>query len=142
MTKKNKELENIFLKVKNLKKAYYKKLLKTKKINNFMDFSVLICSGISTTNIIITIGLVNPITLIVSGVFSGITTILKVLKNGLRLQEQQDKLHITYCQLSDLERDITHNIENNKNDHDFIISVNNRLSLIEDSAIVISLNSK
>jgi hypothetical protein len=142
MTKKNKELENIFLKVKNLKKSYYKKLLKTKKINNFMDFSVLICSGISTTNIIITIGLVNPITLIISGVFSGITTILKVLKNGLRLQEQQDKLHITYCQLSDLERDLIHNIENNKNDHDFIISVNNRLSLIEDSAIVISLNSK
>ena len=64
------------------------------------------------------------------------------MKNGLRLQEQQDKLHIAYCQLSDLERDISHNIESNKHDHDFIISINNRLSLIEDTAPVISLNSK
>lgn len=86
--------------------------------------------------------MINPITLIIGGVFSAISTILKFVKTALKLQEEQEKIHITYCNLSDLERDIIHNIENNKNDHDFIINVNHRISLIENNAIVISLNSK
>ena len=140
--RKNSELEDIYFKVKNMRKLYFKNLLKKKKINKGIDLIISISSAISTTNIIISISMINPITLIIGGVFSAISTILKFIKTALKLQEEQEKVHITYCNLSDLERDIIHNIENNKNDHDFIINVNHRISLIENNAIVISLNSK
>ena len=138
--RKNTELEDIYFKVKNMRKLYFKNLLKKKKINKGIELIISISSAISTTNIIISISMINPITLIIGGVFSAISTILKFVKTALKLQEEQEKVHITYCNLSDLERDIIHNID--KNDHDFIINVNHRISLIENNAIVISLNSK
>lgn len=132
MTKNNRHsIKQLYIKVRAMRIAYYKKLLKFKRIRTIVDTMILGCGTVSSTTIMITLATVNPITLIISAVFSSIATVGKALKNGMRVDEYIERLHTAYCQLNDLERDLK--ICDNQDVSNF----NSRLSQIEDTAPIV-----
>lgn len=135
MTKHNKHsINKLYNKVRIMRIAYYKKLLKVKKIRTISDTIILGSGTISSSAIMITLTTLNPITLIISAVFSSIATVAKALKNGLRVDEYIERLHTSYCQLNDLERDLKNS------DNPDITNFNSRLSQIEDTSPVVRVS--
>lgn len=136
MTKINRNLiDKLYIQVRAMRIAYYKKLLKVKRIRTISEMIILASATISSTTIMITLATINPITLIISGVFSSIATVGKAIKNGLRADEYIEKLHTAYCQLNDLERDLKTCVSSKD-----ITNFNARLSLIEDTAPVVRIS--
>jgi len=137
--KKSRLLLKILAKVIKLKKLYLKKTNLFQRLNNSTEVIIIGSGTLATTTLIMSFTVVAAPLLIVSVTFSTIATLGTALKRATNIQNKYDRHKSTYLAYSELEREVRLKVTNNglsDEQYDtFINDINNRLGLIEDSAI-------
>jgi prefoldin subunit 5 len=141
--KKIKLIDDLVHEISRKKVKYMKRWRKLKKVHDVTESVLICCGSIAITNLVITLALINPVTLIIGSVFSAISTVGSATKNAYRLQEKIDSLKTTYQQLSELEREVRSVLVKNhltSEEYDQLLTdINHRLALIEDSAVPLKI---
>jgi hypothetical protein len=141
MTKE--KLNILITEIQNLKVVYKKKYLKYKKIDNTTEATIIFSSSLSSSVLLTSLLSMNPIFLIIGTSLTTISTIGKAIKSVYKLSDKIESLKTTFQQYSDLERDLRTIIYKNHLTNDDIINIisdfNNRISLINDTAIIINI---
>ena len=143
MTKE--KLNILITEIQNLKLVYKKKYLKYKKIDNTTEAGIIFSSSLSSDSSVLLTSLLsmNPIFLIIGTSLTTISTIGKAIKSVYKLSDKIESLKTTFQQYSDLERDLRTIIYKNHLTNDDIINIisdfNNRISLINDTAIIVNI---
>lgn len=141
MTKE--KLNILITEIQNLKVVYKKKYLKYKKIDNTTEAGIIFSSSLSSSVLLTSLLSMNPIFLIIGTSLTTISTIGKAIKSVYKLSDKIESLKTTFQQYSDLERDLRTIIYKNHLTNDDIINIisdfNNRISLINDTAIIINI---
>ena len=120
-------------------KLYRKRHKKYKWIDDCIDLtnSILVGGSMSLT----IMGITFPILLVPSAVLSGIAFVLSQAQRQYNLKHRYNMDSITCIQLQELSREISivmrKNHMTNEEYEDFLNDVSNKLSLIEDTAIII-----
>ena len=129
--------------VSSKKKAYKKKMMKFKKINDAIEVIVTVLGAVAVSNLIATIAVINPITLLVGAVFASVSTIGGAVHKVYDLRGRYESCKTTYNQLSDLEREsravLVKNHLESRDYQTLLDDINNRLSLIDDSSLPIKI---
>lgn len=128
------------------KKIYHKKMMKLKRIDNVSE-SIIIASGaIAVSNLFVTLAVINPITLTIGATFSSISTVGGAVKRVFDVRAKYESIRTTYHQLNDLERTTRAILAKNHMTEEQYLNLlddmNNQMSLIEDTAIPITIVSK
>ena len=125
------------------KVAYFKKMAYLKKLDDGLEAIISGCGAVAVSSLIATISSVNPVTLIVGAVFTSISTVSGAMKRVYGVQAKYESCKTTFNQLSDLEREsravLVRNHLDSSDLQNLLDDINNRLSLIEDSAIAIKI---
>lgn len=141
MTKE--KLNILSTEIQNLKLVYKKKYLKYKKIDNTTEAGIIFSSSLSSSVLLTSLLSMNPIFLIIGTSLTTISTIGKAIKSVYKLSDKIESLKTTFQQYSDLERDLRTIIYKNHLTNDDIINIigdfNNRISLINDTAIIVNI---
>lgn len=141
MTKE--KLNILITEIQNLKVVYKKKYLKYKKIDNTTEATIIFSSSLSSSVLLTSLLSMNPVFLIIGTSLTTISTIGKAIKSVYKLSDKIESLKTTFQQYSDLERDLRTIIYKNHLTNDDIINIisdfNNRISLINDTAIIINI---
>lgn len=144
MSERRKRLLTSYLsKTTIMKKLYLSKANHYRKINNVTEMLIIGSGTLATTTLIMSFSIVASPLLITSVTFSGIATLGTALKRASNIDNKYERHKSTYLAYSELEREIKHRISQNgftNEQYDsFITDINNRLNLIEDNAIPISV---
>ena len=144
-TKKNKRelIYKILGEVSLKKKAYFKKMAKLKRLDDSLEVVITGCGAVAVSSLIATIATINPVTLIIGAVFSSVSTVGGAMKRVYNTQGKYESCKTTCNQLSDLEREsravlVRNHLESNDLQN-LLDDINNRLSLIEDTACPIKI---
>lgn len=144
-TKKNKRelIYKILGEVSLKKKAYFKKMAKLKRLDDSLEVVITGCGAVAVSSLIATIATINPVTLIIGAVFSSVSTVGGAMKRVYNTQGKYESCKTTFNQLSDLEREsravlVRNHLESNDLQN-LLDDINNRLSLIEDTACPIKI---
>lgn len=136
---KKKLLREMAKKCVDKSKLYKKRHKKLKWRDDMIDLSTSILVGGSMSLTIM--GITFPILLIPSAVLSGIAFVLSQAQRQYNLKHRYNMDGITCIQLQELSREISivmrKNHLSNDDYEDFLNDVSNKLSLIEDTAIII-----
>jgi len=123
----------------NKSKLYRKRHKKYKFRDDIIDLSVSMMVGASMSLTIM--GITFPILLIPSAILSGIAFVLSQAQRQYNLKHRYNMDSITCIQLQELSREISIVLRKNhlssEDYEDFLNDVSNKLSLIEDTAIII-----
>lgn len=143
--KKRRLLLKLLSKIIKLKKVYLKKTNIYQKLNSTTEVIIIGSGTLATTTLIMSFTVIASPLLIVSATFSSIATLGTALKRATNIQTKYDTHKSTYLAYSDLERDVRLKITNyelsDEQYDSFFTDLNNRLSLIEDTAIpVVSIS--
>ena len=144
-TKKNKRelIYKILGEVSIKKKTYFKKMAKLKRLDDSLEVVITGCGAVAVSSLIATIATINPVTLIIGAVFSSVSTVGGAMKRVYNTQGKYESCKTTFNQLSDLEREsravlVRNHLESNDLQN-LLDDINNRLSLIEDTACPIKI---
>ena len=125
------------------KQIYRKKMIQLKKIDDITEAVLIACGGISMSNLLVTVAIINPVTLIIGSVFASINAVGSAVKRVVDVKAKFESTKTTVNQLSDLEREtravLTRNHLEKKDLQNLLDDMNNRLSLIEDSSLPLTL---
>ena len=125
------------------KQIYSKKMIQLKKIDDITEAVLIACGGISMSNLLVEVAIINPVTLIIGSVFASINAIGSAVKRVVDVKAKFESTKTTVNQLSDLEREtravLTRNHLEKKDLQNLLDDMNNRLSLIEDSSLPLTL---
>ena len=125
------------------KQIYSKKMIQLKKIYYITEAVLIACGGISMSNLLVTVAIINPVTLIIGSVFASINAVGSAVKRVVDVKAKFESTKTTVNQLSDLEREtravLTRNHLEKKDLQNLLDDMNNRLSLIEDSSLPLTL---
>ena len=125
------------------KQIYRKKMIQLKKIDDITEAVLIACGGISMSNLLVTVAIINPVTLIIGSVFASINAVGSAVKRVVDVKAKFESTKTTVNQLSDLERGtravLTRNHLEKKDLQNLLDDMNNRLSLIEDSSLPLTL---
>ena len=136
------KIDLLLTEIKLTKEQYKEKFLSFKKINETSEAGIIFCSSLSTSVLLTTLFNMNPHFLIVGTVLTTISTIAKAVKSVYKLNDTIESFKTTFQQYSDLERDLRTILYKNHLSNEDIINIlddfNNRISLIQDSAIIIT----
>ena len=125
------------------KQIYSKKMIQLKKIDDITEAVLIACGGISMSNLLVTVAIINPVTLIIGSVFASINAVGYAVKRVVDVKAKFESTKTTVNQLSDLEREtravLTRNHLEKKDLQNLLDDMNNRLSLIEDSSLPLTL---
>ena len=125
------------------KQIYSKKMIQLKKIDDITEAVLIACGGISMSNLLVTVAIINPVTLIIGSVFASINAVGSAVKRVVDVKAKFESTKTTVNQLSDLEREtravLTRNHLEKKDLQNLLDDMNNRLSLIEDSSLPLTL---
>ena len=136
------KIDLLLTEIKLTKEQYKEKFLSFKKINETSEAGIIFCSSLSTSVLLTTLFNMNPHFLIVGTVLTTISTITKAVKNVYKLNDTIESFKTTFQQYSDLERDLRTILYKNHLTNEEIINIlddfNNRISLIQDTAIIIT----
>lgn len=125
------------------KQIYRKKMIQLKKIDDITEAVLIACGGISMSNLLVTVAVINPVTLIIGSVFASINAVGSAVKRVVDVKAKFESTKTTVNQLSDLEREtravLTRNHLEKKDLQNLLDDMNNRLSLIEDSSLPLTL---
>ena len=128
------------------RKKFKKKAIRLQKIDDASSVGITTCNAVTVSSIVLTMSTANPATLIVSAVFSSISTLGTAVKSAYQLQRKVQTHKDAYLNLTILARDIrfflTKAHENEDDYSCFITDVNNRLALIEDTVNLIETDSQ
>lgn len=137
---------NLLDEVQVKKKAYRKKMIKFKQIDDSSEAILIGCGAISVSSLFVTVATINPITLIIGSVFASVNAVGSAIKRVLDVKAKYESFKTTYNQLGDLDREtravLVRNHLEKKDLQNILDDVIHRLSLIEDSALPIKLTSK
>lgn len=130
--------------IKKLKNNYRKNFLKLKRINDITESIITGFSAITTSSIIISFTIINPIAVIVGCVASTLATVGSASKRAYRLQNKVETNKNAFDNYSILERELIAILAKKnlkQNELDLIIDdLNNRLALIEDVTTPLTLS--
>lgn len=90
-----------------LKDKYFNVMCTYNKINDRLELVTLTSSTIGTTLIISSIATINPIMLIVSSVFCGVSTLTGSIQKGMNTKNKYESYRNTYLQLYNLTNEYT-----------------------------------
>jgi hypothetical protein len=125
------------------KQIYRRKMIQLKKIDDITEAVLIACGGISMSNLLVTVAIINPVTLIIGSVFASINAVGSAVKRVVDVKAKFESTKTTVNQLSDLEREtravLTRNHLEKKDLQNLLDDMNNRLSLIEDSSLPLTL---
>ena len=125
------------------KQIYRRKMIQLKKIDDITEAVLIACGGISMSNLLVTVAIINPVTLIIGSVFASINAVGSAVKRVVDVKAKFESTKTTVNQLSDLEREtravLTRNHLEEKDLQNLLDDMNNRLSLIEDSSLPLTL---
>lgn len=120
-------------------KTHKEKHLKLKKIDDRVDIICTCLSGVSTA-LLISGFLIQPL-LIASAVCSGISFVISNIQRSYDFKNRYIQHNISYYQYLELAREINtvmyKNHLTNDEYQDFIIDINNRISLFHDTEIIL-----
>ena len=126
------------------KKAFFKKMAKRiKRLDDSLEAVITGCGAVAVSSLIATIATINPITLIVGAVFTSVSTVGGAMKRVYNTQGKYESCKTTFNQLSDLEREsravLVRNHLESTDLQNLLDDINNRLSLIEDTSLPITI---
>ena len=125
------------------KQIYRRKMIQLKKIDDITEAVLIACGGISMSNLLVTVAIINPVTLIIGSVFASINAVGSAVKRVVDVKAKFESTKTTVNQLSDLEREtravLTRNHLEKKDLQNLLDDINNLLSLIEDSSLPLTL---
>ena len=125
------------------KQIYRKKMIQLKKIDDVTEAFLIVCGGISVSNLFVTVATINPITLIVGSVFASINAIGSAVQRVINVKAKFESAKTTVNQLSDLDGETRAVLSRNnleKKDLQHILDdMIHRLSLIEDTSLPLTL---
>ena len=128
------------------KKAYRKKMIKFKKMDDASEALLMGCGAISVSSLMVTVATINPVTLVVGAVFSSINAVGSAIKRVIDVKAKYESCKTTYNQLGDLDREtravLVRNHLEKKDLQNILDDVIHRLSLNEDSVLPIKLVKK
>lgn len=125
------------------KNIYRRKMVKLKTLDDTSEAVLIACGAISVSNLFVTVATINPVTLIIGSVFASVNAVGGAIKRVIDVKAKYESCKTTYNQLSDLDREtravlVRNHLEKKDLQH-ILDDVNNRLSLIEDSALPIPM---
>lgn len=125
------------------KNIYRRKMVKLKTLDDTSEAILIACGAISVSNLFVTVATINPVTLIIGSVFASVNAVGGAIKRVIDVKAKYESCKTTYNQLSDLDREtravlVRNHLEKKDLQH-ILDDVNNRLSLIEDSALPIPM---
>ena len=134
---------NLLDEVQGKKKAYRKKMITYKKIDDVSEGVLIGCGAISISSLFVTVATINPITLIIGSVFASINGVGSAVKRVMDFKAKYESCKATYNQLGDLDREtravLVRNHLEKKDLQNILDDVIHRLSLIEDSSLPIPI---
>lgn len=142
--KKLKILKQHLSKIKRMKKVYYKKFKKYKSINTCSKIIINLLNALTVSSLVLTFSGAVPV-IIVSIVSSSLSSLGSVALNTFDMDAKIHSANTTYLQLDDLfntyytkiyKKDISDSDLNT-----MLNELNNKLGLIQDNALPISMNS-
>ena len=132
---------NLLDEVQMKKKAYRKKMITYKKIDDVSEGILIGCGAISIPSLFVTVATINPITLIIGSVFASINGVGSAVKRVIDVKAKYESCKTTYNQLGDLDREtravLVRNHLEKKDLQNILDDIIHRLSLIEDSSLPI-----
>ena len=125
------------------KNIYRRKMIKLKRFDDTSEAILIACGAISVSNLFVTVATINPVTLLIGSVFASVNAVGGAIKRVIDVKAKYESCKTTYNQLSDLDREtravlVRNHLEKKDLQH-ILDDVNNRLSLIEDSALPIPM---
>jgi hypothetical protein len=125
------------------KHIYRRKMIKLKRLDDTSEAILIACGAISVSNLFVTVATINPVTLLIGSVFASVNAVGGAIKRVIDVKAKYESCKTTYNQLSDLDREtravlVRNHLEKKDLQH-ILDDVNNRLSLIEDSALPIPM---
>lgn len=125
------------------KQIYRRKMIKLKRLDDTSEAVLIACGAISVSNLFVTVATINPVTLLIGSVFASVNAVGGAIKRVIDVKAKYESCKTTYNQLSDLDREtravlVRNHLEKKDLQH-ILDDVNNRLSLIEDSALPVSV---
>ena len=125
------------------KQIYRRKMIKLKRLDDTSEAILIACGAISVSNLFVTVATINPVTLLIGSVFASVNAVGGAIKRVIDVKAKYESCKTTYNQLSDLDREtravlVRNHLEKKDLQH-ILDDVNNRLSLIEDSALPIPM---
>ena len=125
------------------KNIYRRKMIKLKRLDDTSEAILIACGAISVSNLFVTVATINPVTLLIGSVFASVNAVGGAIKRVIDVKAKYESCKTTYNQLSDLDREtravlVRNHLEKKDLQH-ILDDVNNRLSLIEDSALPIPM---
>jgi hypothetical protein len=124
----------------NITKMIYKnKMTKMKKYDDIAEAILIGAGAIAMSSLFITLGSINPVTLIVGSVFTSVSPVGQAVKKVIDIKGKYESFKTTHNQYSDLEREVRAILVRNHLDSNdlkaLLDDINHRLSLIEDSSL-------
>lgn len=138
-------LNNLIIDIDKRKNIYQKLMYKFKKYDDISE-AVITGLGVAATSCLI-IGLshMNPIILITGTVLGAFGTIMSGIKRVLNIQQKYENCRTTYLNLNELSLEIkivvVRNGLTNDQKQDLLITISNKLNLIDDTAPPVSSQS-
>lgn len=116
-----------------------KKMIRYRKLSNFLKTSTHFCNAVSISSLITSIATVNPIALILGASFASCSTIGTALHDSMNNETKYQITRTSYLQLSNLEREsravLLKNHLTSEQIDDLINDMNHRIALINDSTL-------
>ena len=130
-------------KIRNLKKLYHQKTSYYQKLNSRTEVLIIGCGTIGTSTLILSFSAVGSPLIIVSAVFNSLSTLGTALKKASNINSKYESHKATWLSYCDLERDLrftfTKNGMNAEQYDAYITDIDNRLDLIENNSIPVSV---
>jgi hypothetical protein len=134
---------NLLDEVQLQKKAYHKKMVSFKKIDDASEAFLIGCEAISVSSLFVTVATINPVSLIIGSVFTSINAVGSTMKRVIDYKAKYESCKTTYNQLGDLDREtravLVRNHLEKRDLQNILDDVVHRLSLIEDSSLPITI---
>lgn len=134
---------NLLDEVQLKKKAYHKKMVSFKTIDDASEAFLIGCEAISVSSLFVTVATINPVSLIIGSVFTSINAVGSTMKRVIDYKAKYESCKTTYNQLGDLDREtravLVRNHLEKRDLQNILDDVVHRLSLIEDSSLPITI---
>lgn len=139
-------INNLIIDIDKRKNIYYKQMCKLKKINSSIEVTESTLNVASTSCLVIGLTHINPILLGVGTGVGLIATLIGAISKVMKLQQKYENNKTTYLNLNNLSREIKiivcRNHLTNEERQALLVDISNKLSLIDDSAPVLTSYSK
>lgn len=139
-------IKDLLDEIKFKKKKYYRLMRHYKRIDDITESLLIGSNAIAVSSLIVTLATINPISLIIGASLSTVSTVGSAIKRVIDIRSKFESYRTTYNQLSDLFRETKIVLAKNHltpDDYQSLLNdVSNRLSLIEDSALPIKIESR